>query len=125
MPPPQMLSIGNPSGDDPIPFPFAGTSQSNQPGFLVVSPSSGVTPALLRVGLDWNVAPYMASGACSVGLWFAPPGIGGQISAFEPFRVAVWVSPRQPPAFSAPGLREPGAHNWTYQYVFAGEKAPY
>jgi uncharacterized protein (TIGR03437 family) len=42
--------------------------------FIVVSPSSGVTPALLWVGLNSNVVPYMPTGTYSVHLQFATPG---------------------------------------------------
>ena len=44
------------------------------------------------------------------------------IELSEPLRVEVWVSPVQPPTFAAPGLREPGTHNWTYKYSFTGLK---
>jgi len=47
---------------------------SDLPNFVVVSPSSGVTPALLWVGLDRNVVPYLPAGAHAISLQFAPPG---------------------------------------------------
>lgn len=44
--------------------------QSGGPTFLVVSPSSGVTPATVYVGLDPNIVPYLPAGAYGVNVEF-------------------------------------------------------
>jgi hypothetical protein len=74
LPSPRMLGIGPVGTTDPVPFKFAGGYFSNEPNFLVVSPSSGVTPALLWVALNPNVVAYLPSGAHAISLQFAAPG---------------------------------------------------
>ena len=78
LPPPQMLSFAasNAAGTDTVPFKFEGVVEDppNFPNFVVVSPSSGVTPALLWVGLDRNIVPYLRAGPHAVSVRFAPLG---------------------------------------------------
>jgi hypothetical protein len=69
--PPQGLLVtsGNESG---LPFKFVrGVYGPPVPDFLVVSPSRGVTPAWIWVGLNRDVVPYMGAGTYTAGLEFA------------------------------------------------------
>lgn len=74
LPPPQMIGVGPVVAGQIVPFRFMGITPSNQANFVVVSPSSGITPALLWVGLNPNVVPYLPSRSYSVALLFAPEG---------------------------------------------------
>jgi len=44
------------------------------PNFVVVSPASGMAPALVSIGLNPNVVPYLRSGNHSLSVQFAAPG---------------------------------------------------
>ncbi len=62
-------------GADKLEFKFMGvTPDGSYPGFVVVSPSSGVAPAPVSVGLDPRVVPYLAPGSYRSGFAFAVPG---------------------------------------------------
>jgi uncharacterized protein (TIGR03437 family) len=71
---PQMVSVTAVDGSN-VPFKFAGAvTASGKPNFVVVSPSSGVTPALLFVALNRNVVPYLPAGTYGAALQFAASG---------------------------------------------------
>ena len=88
-----------------LPFKLAGFRPSNSGDpdidFLIVSPSSGIAPAVVDIALNPNVVPYMPSGVYERDVLFAPAdqpssfaavgliGVGGD-SRF--FRTAVIVS---------------------------------
>ncbi len=76
MPPAQMVGIVALGAGDPLAIKFAGvlTSPAGRPNFVVVSPSIGVTPALLWVGLNRNVVPYLPAGTYQLNLQFDAPG---------------------------------------------------
>jgi uncharacterized protein (TIGR03437 family) len=62
-------------GADKLEFRFRGvTTGEGRPNFIVVSPSSGVAPAFVAVGLNPNVVPYLRPGSYSLSLVFEVPG---------------------------------------------------
>ena len=63
-------------GADKLEFKFVGVvpSQTGGPNFVIVSPSSGVAPAVVWLALNPNVVPYMGSGGYALELQFATPG---------------------------------------------------
>lgn len=73
LPPPQMIGVGPIVAGRNVPFRIVGT-YPDQPNFVVVSPSSGVTPALLWVTLNPNIVPYLPPRAYSLTLGFAAEG---------------------------------------------------
>jgi uncharacterized protein (TIGR03437 family) len=68
-----MIGVSARVAGEVLPFQFVQAFPPDQPNFLVVSPSIGVTPALLWVGLNRDVVPYLPAGAYAIGLQFAPP----------------------------------------------------
>ncbi|MDQ2945859.1 MAG: hypothetical protein M3Y27_07955, partial [Acidobacteriota bacterium] len=75
LPAPEGIGIGR-VGDDKIEFKLVGIVPAlpGGPNFVVVSPSSGVAPTLVLVGLNPNVVPYLGSGSYALSLQFAPAG---------------------------------------------------
>ncbi len=77
----RFLGIGSSDGSK-LPFRFAGIKavdcrgcgDEGPPDFVVVSPSSGVTPASVVVTLNPNVLPYLPSGSITFSVVFAKPG---------------------------------------------------
>jgi uncharacterized protein (TIGR03437 family) len=72
---PQNIGVGEVGGSS-VPFKFAGavTPDGQPSNVFVVSPSSGLTPALLRVALNPNVVPYLPSRTYAAILQFATTG---------------------------------------------------
>ncbi|HYL74826.1 MAG TPA: hypothetical protein VEU96_11515 [Bryobacteraceae bacterium] len=71
----QTIGIGTLSGD-PVHFEYhaALPSRVGDPNFIVVSPSSGTTPATVFIALNPNVVPFLHSGSYSLVLQFAVAG---------------------------------------------------
>jgi uncharacterized protein (TIGR03437 family) len=70
---PRLIGITAADGGK-VPFDFAGAFTGDGPSFVVLSPSSGVTPAALWVSLNPNVVPYLPSRTYALNLQFATQG---------------------------------------------------
>lgn len=60
-------------GGGKVPFKIAALPLETAPNFLLVSPPSGVTPAIVEVGLNPNVVPYLPPGSYSAKIYFSAP----------------------------------------------------
>ena len=73
---PQVVYVDVRPGADNVAFKFVGAvpSLAGDPNFVVVAPSSGVTPGPIAVALNPNVVPYLAPGSYALTLQFATAG---------------------------------------------------
>ncbi|MGI8744102.1 MAG: hypothetical protein ACR2NN_16320 [Bryobacteraceae bacterium] len=82
-------------------------NKASGPNFVVVSPSSGVTPARASIALNPNVVPYLGSGSYGVLVRFTTPGQScppplspGQIPCAGLF-VDLDLNPQPPPTITS------------------------
>lgn len=97
---PQAFSI-EPVGADKVSFRFVGVHTPNNAGadFVVVSPSSGVAPELLWLGLNPNVVPSLAPGIYYLSLLFTTPGQSEPIDVG--MSITLTMYPSAPPAVTS------------------------
>jgi trimeric autotransporter adhesin len=95
-------NINVPPGAANVSFKLAAQTpdQSGGPTFLVVSPSSGVTPATVYVGLDPNIVPYLPAGAYGVNVEFTAIQSSAAIPGCS-FFVDLSLRPPGPPSVTS------------------------
>jgi len=82
-------------------FKFVSTVSGQSPPFVVVSPSSGVTPAWVWVGLDREVVPYLAARPYGIGMRFSPVDEPDKFCSNSAGVIGLDVIPGPPPALTS------------------------